>query len=106
MTMSRNEEMREFLGEVVNKAEYPYFSIPEMNGCFYINRGEHNSLMLANQIVAEAKSRFPVSVCVKGLLTEEEREQIEAECRITVPSVYMDGSCTYYIRWHGYRNRG
>ena len=46
---------------------------------FDINRGEHKSLMLAEEIIAEAKSRFPVSVCVKGLLTEEEREKIEAD---------------------------
>lgn len=72
---------------------------------FDINLGEHKSLMLTEEIIAEAKSRFPVSVCVKGLLTEEEREKIEAECRITVPSVYMNGSCTYYIRWDGYRNK-
>lgn len=71
-----------------------------------VSRGEHKSLMLADQIIAEAKAKYPCSVCVKGRLADEEREKIEAECRVTVPSVYMDGSCTYYIRWDGYRNRG
>lgn len=71
-----------------------------------ISRGEHKSLMLADQIIAEAKAKYPCSVCVKGRLADEEREKIEAECRVTVPSVYMDGSCTYYIRWDGYRNEG
>jgi hypothetical protein len=69
-----------------------------------VSRREHKSLMLADQIIAEAKAKYPCSVCVKGMLAEEEREKIEAECRITVPSVYMDGSCTYYIRWDGFRN--
>lgn len=69
-------------------------------------RGEHKSLIFADQIIATAKAKYPFSVCIKGRLTEEEREKIEAECRITVPSVYMDGSCTYYIRWDGFRNEG
>lgn len=71
-----------------------------------VSRGEHKLLMLADQIIAEAKAKYPCSVCVKGRLTEEEREKIASECRVTVPSVYMDGSCTYYIRWDGFRNEG
>lgn len=70
------------------------------------SRGAHKSLMLADQIIATAKAKYPSSVCVKGRLTEEERKKIETECRITTASVYMDGSYTYYIRWEALRNDG
>ena len=70
------------------------------------SRGAHKSLMLADQIIATAKAKYPFNVCVKGRLTEEERKKIETECRITPASVHMDGSHTYYIRWEGLRNDG
>lgn len=60
----------------------------------------HKSLMLAKEIIAEAKDKFPVSVCFKGSLSPEERELIEKECRIMTLSLYMDGSGSYYIRYN------
>ncbi len=38
-----------------------------------VSRGKHKSLMLADQIIADAKAKYPCSVCVKGVLAEEER---------------------------------
>jgi hypothetical protein len=70
------------------------------------SRGAHKSLMLADQIIATAKAKYPSSVCVEGRLTEEERKKIETECRINTTSVHMDGNHTYYIRWEGLKNDG
>lgn len=77
-----------------------------MKDDFGTHSGEHKSLMLADEIIAEAKAKSPCSVCFKGRLSFEEREVIAKECRITVPSVYMDGTVTYYIRWDGWKDEG
>lgn len=60
----------------------------------------HKSLILAKEIVAKAKQKFPYNVCVRGRLTPEEREVIEKECCIATSAfAYMDGSKLYYVRW-------
>ena len=63
------------------------------------------SLILANEIVAGAKEKYPYTLCVRGRLTYEEKEVIEKECHI-IESLfaYMDGSSIYYIRWIGGNN--
>lgn len=62
------------------------------------SNGDKQSIS-AEEIICKAKEKRPVSVCLKGWMTSEEIEVIEEHCRISVPSIYMDGSATFYIRW-------
>lgn len=50
-------------------------------------------------IIIDAEVRYPLSTYYNGRLTEEEMEYIEKFCSIHCPSVYMNGSATYHIRW-------
>jgi len=66
------------------------------------NTKTYKSLILAKEIVIEAKQKFPHNVCVRGRLTPEERKEIEKECSIATSSfAYKDGTKLYYIRWKG-----
>ena len=46
-----------------------------------------------------AKDKYPVSIPYKGKLTEEELHELEKTCDVHCPSVYMDGSAIYSIRY-------
>ena len=55
--------------------------------------------MTAEKLIELAKNRFPLSVSYKGRLTSGEMKKLEKHCIIHCPSVYMDGSAVYSIRY-------
>ena len=55
--------------------------------------------MTAEELIAKAKNRFPFAISYNGRLTSEEVAEIEKNCNIHCPSVYMDGSAVYSIRY-------
>lgn len=55
--------------------------------------------MTAEELIAKAKNRFPFAISYKGRLTSEEVAEIEKYCIIHCPSVYMDGTAVYSIRY-------
>ena len=57
-----------------------------------------DSLPLAEKLIAEAKSNFPLSVHYTGRLTPKEQERINEECLVSIASARMEGF-TYSIRW-------
>ena len=57
--------------------------------------------MTAEELIEQAKNRFPLSVSYKGRLTSGEMKKLEKHCIIHCPSVYMDGTAVYSIRYKG-----
>ena len=57
--------------------------------------------MTAEELIEKAKNRFPFAISYKGRLTSEEVAEIEKNCTIHCPSVYMDGTAVYSIRYKG-----
>jgi hypothetical protein len=57
--------------------------------------------MTAEELIESAKNRFPFAISYKGRLTSEEVAEIEKNCTIHCPSVYMDGTAVYSIRYKG-----
>ena len=57
---------------------------------------------MVQELIEKAKSKYPVSVYYTGRLSKEETTALEKECDVKYPSVYMDGSATYSIRYKGY----
>lgn len=57
----------------------------------------NNKLPLASQLIKLAKRKYPVTIPYYGRLTEEEVTEIEKECDIRCPIVYMDGTGYYSI---------
>lgn len=55
--------------------------------------------MTVQELIESAKNRFPLSVSFTGKLTSKEITLIEKFCTVHCPSVYMDGSATYSIRF-------
>ena len=55
--------------------------------------------MTVQELIESAKNRFPLSVSFSGRLTSTEIVVIEEYCTVHCPSVYMDGSATYCIRF-------
>ena len=55
--------------------------------------------MTVQELIECAKIRFPLSVSFSGRLTNTEITEIEKYCAVHCPSVYMDGSATYSIRF-------
>lgn len=55
--------------------------------------------MIVWELIDSAKNRFPLSVSFSGKLTSTEIAVIEKYCTVHCPSVYMDGSVTYNIRF-------
>ena len=55
--------------------------------------------MTVQELIENAKNRFPLSVSFFGTLTNTEIAEIEKYCTLHCPSVYMDGSATYSIRF-------
>lgn len=52
------------------------------------------------QIIEKAKERYPATFGFRGKLSPEERKEIENNgCDIRNPSVHMDGSCYYVIKY-------
>ena len=56
---------------------------------------------MITELIQQAKDKYPLSIYVKGKLSEEEIAEIEKVCDIRCPSVYMDGSAAYCIRYKG-----
>lgn len=52
-------------------------------------------------IIQMAQSQYPVNLILRGWISEEEMEELDKVCDVSCPSIYMDGTATYYIR---YRN--
>ena len=57
--------------------------------------------MTAEELIKKAKNRFPFSISYKGRLTSGEMKKLEKQCIIHCPSVYMDGTAVYSIRYKG-----
>lgn len=57
--------------------------------------------MTAEELIEQAKNRFPLSISYKGRLTSGEMKKLEKYCIIHCPSVYMDGTAVYSIRYKG-----
>ena len=57
--------------------------------------------MTATELIEKAKNKYPLSVSYKGRLTSEEVAEIEKNCTVHCPSVYMDGTAVYSIRYKG-----
>ena len=55
--------------------------------------------MTAEELIESAKNRFPFAISYKGRLTGEEMKKLEKYCIVHCPSVYMDGSAVYSIRY-------
>ena len=55
--------------------------------------------MTAEELIAKAKNRFPLAISYKGRLTSEEMKKLEKHCIIHCPSVYMNGTAVYSIRY-------
>ena len=55
--------------------------------------------MIVQELIESAKNRFPLSVSFSGKLTNKEIALIEQYCTVHCPSVYIDGSATYSIRF-------
>lgn len=55
--------------------------------------------MTADEIIEKAKNKYPLSISFKGRLTAEDIKKLEEYCLIRCPSVYMDGSAKYSVRW-------
>ena len=55
--------------------------------------------MTVQELIESAKNRFPLSVSFSGKLTNIDIAVLEKYCTVQCPSVYMDGSVTYSIRF-------
>ena len=51
------------------------------------------------KLIQQAKEKYPLSLYIKGKLSEKEIAELEKVCDIYYPSVYMDGSAAYCIRY-------
>ena len=57
--------------------------------------------MTAEELIEQAKSKYPLSISYKGRLTSKEVAELEKYCTFHCPSVYMDGTAVYSIRYKG-----
>lgn len=55
--------------------------------------------MTATELIEKAKNRFPLAISYKGRLTSTQIKELEKYCIIHCPSVYMDGTAVYSIRY-------
>ena len=55
--------------------------------------------MTVQELIESAKKKFPLSVSFSGKFSTSEIAVIEKYCTVHCPSVYMDGSATYSIRF-------
>lgn len=55
--------------------------------------------MTTEELIEQAKSKYPLSISYKGRLTSKEVEKLEKHCMLHCPSVYMDGTAVYSIRY-------
>ena len=56
---------------------------------------------MITELIQQAKEKYPLSIYIKGKLSEEELAEVEKVCDIYCHSVYMDGSAAYCIRYRG-----
>lgn len=54
---------------------------------------------MIQELIEQAKTKYPVSVHYKGRLIEEDINELEKVCDVRCSSVYMDGTGTYSIRY-------
>lgn len=57
--------------------------------------------MTAEELITKAKNRFPFATSYKGRLTSTQIKELEKYCIIHCPSVYIDGTAVYSIRYKG-----
>lgn len=58
-----------------------------------------NDMRLSQSIIKHAKRLYPISLRYRGQFTDKQYNEIEKQCEIHCPSVYMDGSRMYCIRY-------
>lgn len=56
-------------------------------------------LILKENLLHIAKEKYPIAIQYKGRLSEQELDYLEKFCDVRCPSVYMDGSALYSIRY-------
>ena len=62
-------------------------------------------MITVKELIEQAKRKFPVAIQYKGRLSDSEIEKLEKVCKVRRPSVYMNGSVMYSIRYKdGNRN--
>lgn len=55
---------------------------------------------LVNNLIEQAKNKKPLSISYKGRLSAQEIELLNNNgCTVHCPSVYMDGSVMYLLRF-------
>jgi hypothetical protein len=54
---------------------------------------------MVQELIDKAKRKYPVSIYYTGKLSEDEIIQLERVCDVKCPSVHMNGSATYSIRY-------
>ena len=55
--------------------------------------------MTAERLIEKARNKYPLSISFNGKLSLEQIKLIEKHCIIRCPSVYMDGTAVYSIRY-------
>jgi len=55
--------------------------------------------MTVEELIEQAKNRFPLTISYKGRLTSKEVIKIEKFCEMHCPSIYMNGTAVYSIRY-------
>jgi hypothetical protein len=56
---------------------------------------------MIEELIQKAKNKYPLSISYKGRLTSTQIKELEKHCIIHCPSVYMDGTAVYSIRYKG-----
>jgi hypothetical protein len=56
---------------------------------------------MIEELIQKAKNKYPLSISYKGRLTSTQIKELEKYCIIHCPSVYMDGTAVYSIRYKG-----
>ena len=56
---------------------------------------------MVQELIEKAKNKYPTSIYYMGQLSEEEITVLDKVCDVKCPSIYMDGSATYSIRYKG-----
>lgn len=54
---------------------------------------------MIQELIEQAKIKYPVSIPYKGRFTENEIAELEKVCDIRCPTIYMDGTGYYFIRY-------
>lgn len=60
---------------------------------------------MIQELIDKAKSKYPVSIHYTGQLSDEDIAALKKVCDVKYPSVHMNGSATYSIRYKGFTDQ-